>query len=569
MKRSMIVTGVVLVLLMSTWAYAEYGAWTSKNLDYNYNNAMLDISAATYDDLFSVGVWTDNISTFKFVWRSNDGGNTLENIYQFIMSPDPAKMCEMLKITDARTAVHMTNPDVGLFGGSGVSQECMDQFGPDPGQQMICMIVCAMTIGPSIWFTDNGGDHFYESTIPHVMEASVQSIHMVTDTVGYAGGLGSYVIKTQDGGETWQELSGLYADDLYINKLFFIDEDTGWLAVGEWDPSKKGELEGMEKARNHFHKMMLSSNAMYRHDYWASLDPTKASKLRNGAVLKTTDGGDTWEVQVQGGSEGYDFIHFVDKNHGWLIGDEYTTQGNLLHIYRTDDGGENWNEVTNSLPDIPGLSQGWYPTGVQFINPGFGIMYGVGAKFISYNSAMLYTTDGGDTWTVDDNAVALNGGQFAFDWVDNTTAFSGGLYLNVMKYEGTNDGPTADAGEDFVANVGTPANLDGTGSSDPDNDGLFYSWEQVSGVEVDLDDATLATPSFNGTDSGYAIFQLVVNDGMYDSDADEVEVAILPAGVDDDITDDDVDDDTDGDDDDDDDDDNGSDDDDDDDGCGC
>ncbi len=49
--------------------------------------------------------------------------------------------------------------------------------------------------------------------------------------------------------------------------------------------------------------------------------------------------------------------------------------------------------------------------------------------------------------------------------------------------------PAADAGADFSVDEGQPVVLDGSGSSDPDNDPLTYAWMQVGGSTVTLSNA--------------------------------------------------------------------------------
>jgi hypothetical protein len=263
--------------------------------------------------------------------------------------------------------------------------------------------------------------------------------------------------------------------------------------------------------------------------------------MLNGRILRTDDGGHTWTVQMQSAAEGYNPVHMIDENNGWVIGEEYNPNGGIVRVYRTTDGGENWDNVTDNLPaNIPGASGGWYPTGVKFINPNFGFMYGIGAKVMSYVPIILYTTDGGETWTVDETILSLQGGQFDLVWVNNRLAYSVGLYINLLKYEGANAAPTANAGEDFTAEVGVAAQLDGTGSTDPDGDGLFYAWTQVSGPTLALDDATSATPTFTPGEVGTAVFELIVNDGELSSDPDQVTVTIVPPTDDDDTVDDDT-----------------------------
>ena len=108
--------------------------------------------------------------------------------------------------------------------------------------------------------------------------------------------------------------------------------------------------------------------------------------------------------------------------------------------------------------------------------------------------------------------------------------------------------PIADAGfSRYVAQE--PIVLDGTGSYDPDNSGpLSYRWRQISGPSIVILDANTASPTIGGAiqpDTGRdstpvlvgfyqtdavqeCVFELVVNDGEYDSLADTVKVVIVP-----------------------------------------
>jgi subtilisin family serine protease/PKD repeat protein len=87
--------------------------------------------------------------------------------------------------------------------------------------------------------------------------------------------------------------------------------------------------------------------------------------------------------------------------------------------------------------------------------------------------------------------------------------------------------PIANAGPDQTVNEGVLVTLDGSGSSDPDNDALTYQW--TASVGITLNDATAQKPTFTApevtTDTHY-IFTLVVNDGKASSVADHVIVTI-------------------------------------------
>ncbi|WP_239497558.1 PKD domain-containing protein [Bradymonas sediminis] len=93
-----------------------------------------------------------------------------------------------------------------------------------------------------------------------------------------------------------------------------------------------------------------------------------------------------------------------------------------------------------------------------------------------------------------------------------------------------NRAPTADAGADQIATMGSTVTLDGTASSDPDGDTLTYAWTQTSGEPVTFVDATSATPEFDvpnsANDQDVLEFQLVVNDGTVDSAPSDTSVLV-------------------------------------------
>ena len=80
-----------------------------------------------------------------------------------------------------------------------------------------------------------------------------------------------------------------------------------------------------------------------------------------------------------------------------------------------------------------------------------------------------------------------------------------------------NQPPITDAGPDQRAAVNTEVTLDGSGSSDPDEDRLTFRWVQTAGPQVALSDHRAERPAFTPTVANTYTFQLTVNDGRADS----------------------------------------------------
>ena len=129
-----------------------------------------------------------------------------------------------------------------------------------------------------------------------------------------------------------------------------------------------------------------------------------------------------------------------------------------------------------------------------------------------------------------DGGLPCNGGfrpsalRFSFDTISAPSNLKAWVELRF------NGPPVAVAGPDQTVPTGSVVQLDGTQSSDPENEPLTYLWSFVSlpsGSQATLDAAALPQPAFTADVSGRYELQLVVNDGVDDSDPDTV---VIDAG---------------------------------------
>ncbi|MCA1641374.1 MAG: hypothetical protein LC785_05325 [Acidobacteria bacterium] len=167
----------------------------------------------------------------------------------------------------------------------------------------------------------------------------LRAVYFLDENVGWAAGGKGNVLKTSDGGRTWQTLPRPTED--VVRDVYFADRETGWLVCEA--------------------------------DIFSPRTQTRSY------LLKTADGGGSWSrVLVTGADVEVLLVRvvFTDHAHGWAFGE-------LGALYYTQDGGASWSR--QRVPTQRLL------LGASFLDAAQGWLVGAG-------STILQTEDGGSRW---------------------------------------------------------------------------------------------------------------------------------------------------------------------------
>lgn len=167
------------------------------------------------------------------------------------------------------------------------------------------------------------------------------------------GGLDSFfttaglIVRTTNGGQRWQEQRFLKR----IGKADFVDGQHGWALAAEGDSGRiiytadGGQSWTIQRHDNKSVNFLAAIDFVDLQHGWAigrgvdfSTDPV---------VIMTRNGGASWEkvykFPFDGTSPSEGNISFADTLNGWLFSSGFIEGGLAGIIFRTTDGGRNWN----------------------------------------------------------------------------------------------------------------------------------------------------------------------------------------------------------------------------------
>ena len=176
--------------------------------------------------------------------------------------------------------------------------------------------------------------------------AWLHSVHFIDQDRGWVAGSGGTLLKTTDGGANWTRISTFTKDTL--RDVYFVDEKNGWL-LAERDLLK---LKTNDEPRSYLLKtndggitwqrvLVRTPDANVRLVRMVFADNQHGLLIgETGNVFATNDGGARWLRQASPTKHLLLGATFTDFAHAWLVGTAAT-------IVKTNDGGATW---LNSTP---------------------------------------------------------------------------------------------------------------------------------------------------------------------------------------------------------------------------
>jgi photosystem II stability/assembly factor-like uncharacterized protein len=243
--------------------------------------------------------------------------------------------------------------------------------------------------GPAVWRSDDLGETWNHSSEGLTYGDEGEKITTIwnltagTDAL-YAGVEPAGLFRSRDAGLTWQHVEGL----------------TNHPTRPEWQPGNGG----------------LCLHSIVPH-------PTDADRLWVGissvGAFETRDGGTSWELRNKGVRADFDpnpdpqFGQCVHKMVMAADGGEHLYQQNHCGVYRSMDGGRQWEEITAGLPTQFGFPMGAHPRDPKTVwtiplsEPDQGRYMPDG------HAAVWRSNDGGDSWKRSDDGLPRDNAYIA------------------------------------------------------------------------------------------------------------------------------------------------------------
>ena len=272
---------------------------------------------------------------------------------------------------------------------------------------LVVAIACAATVLAAATSAAGPKASFSWEERPTGTTSGLRGVSAVNEEVAWVSGSGGTVLRTLDGGATWENVAPPDAAAQGFRDIEAFDADTAvLLAIGTGEASR---LYRTDDGGETWTKTYQNTEPTAFYDCMSFFDRRRGLVLGDPVggkfqILSTEDGGRSWTLLPSDGMPAALPGEFAFAASGTCIETAggrdawFATGGDAVaRVFHSDDRGQTWDVV--ATPMKSGATAGIYS--LAFTSPRVGIA--VGGDFLAPSDApqgAAYTTDGGETWTL-------------------------------------------------------------------------------------------------------------------------------------------------------------------------
>jgi len=269
-----------------------------------------------------------------------------------------------------------------------------------------------------------------------------------TNDKGWAIGNEGIVLHTEDEGNNWDGQS--FDPNDYLNGVFFIDSNQGWIAGGPGAGTGiiYNTVNGGVNWEVLYSDTVNLPAPIYFNDVcftdinngWVTGYGSYFMAGSYGIIMHTVDGGETWDYQENPADYYVSSVQFLDSLRGWVVGgDIHPSTGHpRCMILSTDNGGSTWTEQINTYNSYPPLKDVFFTDTLNGFAAGYGLILKTSDGGLNWDTSYfypgylplssIYFTDQLNGWTVGYDGLILSTEDGGDTWLQQNSGTTANLY---------------------------------------------------------------------------------------------------------------------------------------------